>query len=375
MSRAVAIALSLLALGCASPVDRVKYTPSDEDGKTFFVVSFVPSGAMYHTFFLVRSQTATWRSSARAIMSGVGSASKGRVELIAVGDSLAELGVTGMREILEDNPSDRPYISYTEKDGSDAWIFLDRRLPLYYQAAHLKLIQEKTTGQVPGSTPRPAPAPKETHTNDSTTGQNESKEPNRGPKRELSPGLSYVIKRYSELQRFRSDPKLREYGFSANGPYHWWLKDVQDHGRGENSALSVEEQVLCTDLVSLGFAYMRGRADSHSRSIERRIEAIIRGPLPELEVAPQNRVLGRWSFNGVPHEIRQEGREFLMYYWVEGSTKTYPPHKLTAVTEKEFHKTDEIGSGSGEYYIIEVDGSLAIHYEDDGFYKRFAPAE
>ena len=120
---------------------------------------------------------------------------------------------------------------------------------------------------------------------------------------------------------------------------------------------------------------MRGRNDSHVGSIERRFQAIIRGPLQKLDVAPQNRVVGKWSFDGRPHEIRQEGREFFMYYWVEGDPKKYPPHKVTAVTEREFHKTDEIGSGSGEYYIIEADGSLAIPYEDDGFYKRFPAAE
>ena len=63
----------------------------------------------------------------------------------------------------------------------------------------------------------------------------------------------------SELIEFKDTAAFRQYGFSPNGPYHRWLKDVEklrdDQPTGRQSAVPPLLVVAPGDLLALGMAY------------------------------------------------------------------------------------------------------------------------
>ena len=77
---------------------------------------------------------------------------------------------------------------------------------------------------------------------------------------QLSDSSTEVVGLYEQLHAFKDDPGFAEIGFSAGGPYHAWLDDIQSLEGGLDSETRIEAfsqlGVFVAEITMLGMNYM-----------------------------------------------------------------------------------------------------------------------
>ena len=77
---------------------------------------------------------------------------------------------------------------------------------------------------------------------------------------QLSDSATKVVRLYEQLHGFKNDPEFAEMGFSAGGPYHAWLDDIQSLDGGLDSETRIEAfsqlGVFVGEITMLGMNYM-----------------------------------------------------------------------------------------------------------------------
>ena len=77
---------------------------------------------------------------------------------------------------------------------------------------------------------------------------------------QLSDSVIKVVRLYEQLHGFKDDPGFAEMGFSAGGPYHAWLDDIQSLEGGLDSEAWIEAfsqlGVAVGEITMLGMNYM-----------------------------------------------------------------------------------------------------------------------
>ena len=76
----------------------------------------------------------------------------------------------------------------------------------------------------------------------------------------LSDSATEAVRLYKQLHGFKDDPEFADMGFSAGGPYHAWLDDIQSHEGGQDSDTWLEAfsqlGVPIAEITMLGMNYM-----------------------------------------------------------------------------------------------------------------------
>lgn len=92
-----------------------------------------------------------------------------------------------------------------------------------------------------------------------------------------SRGQVFLAAKLAELDAFKFDPRFRQYGFGAGGPFKEWLNAVQSKRNAQEFTLM--ERVAVGDLLNLGMEYLKtnGRENEFSRFAREQIDASIRG--------------------------------------------------------------------------------------------------
>lgn len=64
---------------------------------------------------------------------------------------------------------------------------------------------------------------------------------------------------YQELKNFKDNNDFKKYGFAIGGPYHIWLKKVQNLKNNPNSKLLIKKGFVVGELETLGLTYVTSK--------------------------------------------------------------------------------------------------------------------